>query len=639
MAIETRQPVPSAGPPAPDRQAPADPPDRPRRVVGLATNPTAVAVVIWLLVLPAAVALPRLADLDPFGQRAWSLSLGMGFAGVAALLGAGLLWMRRRGAEPALPVLAGVSAGLLAAWVALTLRVALNGTPFGFGGLLGDAGRAAALANRFSVTVTSSDAWAVGLPSEYPPLYFWLVGRAAAVLDTPTWQLIDDAQVLVTSATVIAGFALWRRLVPPWVALVIVALVLVVFGDPRKAYEVITAAVFVPWVLATFGRPPRGRLHWAVAGAIGGLIVLTYQAWLVFGVLGLLALIVRTWRAAEDRRRYLLHLVGVAVVATVVASWYVVPLLHAMLTKPSESISDLFAPGSMQLDVLPFLAMTPLGVLQLVGLVGLVWLRRTTWWATPLLLLVAGTLLFRVLATLRFAATGHTTFLHYTSSLYSAVLVAAGVLVLVHAAPILAARAAAAPPPGLAAGAIALALTWVCYSFSGAWLPGTAQPTAHYAAEAHQEPLPGGGYPRYVRGVPRSAPPPFPAYAVRDSVERVLGPDEARRKITLSIDERLYAYLPWHGYLGTSRGASGSLSLWDERKAEIQRLTGVTDPAGFADATADTRFGPIDIFVLRRDGDRWTWLDQTFSPGQFDPARWVVDTNLPGDVVVAVRRA
>jgi hypothetical protein len=635
MAIETRQSNPPAGLPVPGQQQPAGPPARPGRLGALATNPTAVAVVVWLLTLPGAVLLPRIGDLNPFGQRAWALSLGLGFGGVAVLLCGALGWTRRR-PSAALPVLSGVAAGLFAAWVALTLRIALHGSPYGFGGMLGDAGRSTALATRFSVTAVSSDSWIPGLPSEYPPLFFWLTGRTAAVLDIPAWKLIGDAEILFASATVIAGFALWRRLVPPWVALTIVALGLVVFGDPRKSYEVITAAVFVPWVLATFGRPPRGRLHWLVAGIIGGLIVLTYQAWLVFGALGLLALLVRTWRGAEDRRRYLLHLVGVAVVAAVVASWYVVPLVYAMLTKPSMSVSDLYAPGSMEQNVLPFLSATPMGVLQLVGLGGLIWLRRSAWWATPLLLLVAGTLLFRVLATLRFALTGHTLFLHYSSSLYSTVLVAAGVLVIAHAAPILARRLSAAPPGGITAATVALALAFVCYSYSGTWLPGAGAPSAHYAAEAHQEPLPGGGYPRYAGSAPGKRPTPFPAYPIRDSVERVLGPDP--RRVSLSMDERLYAYLPWPGYIGTSRGASGSLSLWDRRKAEIQRLTETTDPASFADASAHTRFGPIDIFVLRRDGNRWMWNDQAFTPGQFDPTKWMVDTSLPDDVVVAVRR-
>lgn len=636
MAIETRHPVPAGGPPAPRRRASGgSPTGRMRRLRSCVANPSAVAVAVWLAALPGAVLLPRAMDLDPFGQQAWSLSLGVGFAGIAVLGCVGLAWTRHRSAVTAMPVLAGVAAGLLAAWVALSLRIALNGSPFGYGGLLADAGRQTAMATRFSVTAVSSDAWIPGTPSEYPPLFFWLTGRAAALLDIPAWRLVGDAEVLVTSAAVVAGFALWRRLVPPWVALAIAALVLVAFGDPRKAHEVVTAAVFVPWALATVARPPKGRLHWLVAGLIGGLIVLTYQAWLVFAGLGLLALLVRTWRAAEDRRRYLLHLAGVAAVAAIVSSWYVVPYLYALLTRPSLALSDLYAPGSLHHQALPFLAATPLGVLQLIGLGGLVLLRRSVWWATPLLLVVLGALAYRVIATVRFAANGHTAFLHYSSNLYGTALVAAGVLVLAHAAPIVADRVAARPPPGTAAAALALAVAWFCYTYSGTWLPNAGQPTAHYAAEAHTEPLPGGGYPRFAPADGRAR--PFPADAIRDAVVRVYGPDP--RRVALSADERLFAYLPWPGYTTNSRVASGALALWDQREAEIERLTAIKEPARFADASAHTRFGPIDIFVLHRESaDRWTWRDQVFMPGQFDPAAWAVDQDLPGGVVLAVRR-
>jgi hypothetical protein len=637
MAIETRYPVPAGGPPpVPQRQGPGESPGgRMRRLAALAANPSAVAGAVWLLALPCAVLLPRAADLNPFSQRAWSLSLGLGFAGIIVLLCLGLGVARRRTAATARPVLAGAAAGLLAAWVALSLRTALTGTPFGFGGVLDDAGRQTAMATRYTVTLASSDAWIPGTPSEYPPLYFWLVGRVSVLLDIPAWRLVGDAEVLVTSAAVVVGFALWRRLVPPWLAVAIPALVLVAFGDPRKPYEVITAMAFVPWALATFGRPPKGRLHWLAAGAIGGLIVLTYQAWLVFGGLGLLALTVRTWRAADDRRHYLAHLAGVALVAAAVSSWYLVPYGYALLTRASLAVTDLYSPGSLQQQFLPFLSATPLGVLQLVGLGGLVLLRRSAWWATPLLMLVAGALTYRVIATVRFAATGHTGFLHYSSNLYSTALVAAGVLVLAHAAPILAARLATAPPPGTAATALALAVALFCYSYSGAWMPNAGQPTAHYAAEAHLASLPGGGYPRFAPGDNRTR--PFPAHAIRDAVVRVLGPDP--RRVTLSGDERLFAYLPWPGYTTNSRVASGALTLWDQREAEIERLSSTADPVQFAGASAHTRFGPIDIFVLRRDGPgRWTWRDQVFTPGQFDPVRWAVEQNLPGDVVVAIRR-
>jgi hypothetical protein len=72
----------------------------------------------------------------------------------------------------------------------------------------------------------------------------------------------------------------------------------------------------------------------------------------------------------------------------------------------------------------------------------------------------------------------------------------------------------------------------------------------------------------------------------------------------------------------------------------------VTDPAAFAEQSAHTAFGPIDVFILHDAGSRWTWAARgsvpekpvSFTPAQFSPANFVVFTNLHGNIVVAVRR-
>ena len=56
-----------------------------------------------------------------------------------------------------------------------------------------------------------------------------------------------------------------------------------------KAYEVLALIVFIPWAVATFGDPPRGRLHWLPAGLIGGLSIVLNWAFIIYGALGILA--------------------------------------------------------------------------------------------------------------------------------------------------------------------------------------------------------------------------------------------------------------------------------------------------------------------------------------------------------------
>jgi len=118
------------------------------------------------------------------------------------------------------------------------------------------------------------------------------------------------------------------------------------------------------------------------------------------------------------------------------------------------------------------------------------------------------------------------------------------------------------------------------------------------------------------------------------------------RRVSLSVDDRLYAYLPWPGYLSTDR--IGLFIKWDERYAELRRLAGIDDPAAFASASGTTAFGPIDIFILKADGAAWTWSASlgynaptgtvSFTPAQFDQAHWVIRDDLPEHIVVAMRR-
>src|SRR4051812_8067798 len=93
-------------------------------------EPTVAATLVtWAIVLPICWQLPSWIDVDPFGERARALSVGPLLGATAVLLIVG--WRRNRSA------LAGVAAGLFAGWVALTLRTALHGTPYGFGGFKG----------------------------------------------------------------------------------------------------------------------------------------------------------------------------------------------------------------------------------------------------------------------------------------------------------------------------------------------------------------------------------------------------------------------------------------------------------------------------------------------------------------------
>jgi hypothetical protein len=613
----------------------------------LSVSPSLAALIIWIVCLPVAFGLASLGPANPFLLRVAMVPVVVAIGGVIVV---GIA-SRRLPADLA----SGIGAGLFGGWVAFTLRVALHGTPFGFDGLAGDAGRMADMANRYASTWHSADGIVSSVPSHYPPLFPWLVGRTSALINVPAWKLLGPAEAITLSFAVVAGYILWRKLLPGPLALAVTLPVLLCFSLPEKAYEILALSVFVPWAMATFGDPPRGRLHWLPAGLIGGLGVVLNWAFIIYGALGILALAVLTWRASPDRGRYVRHLVLTVIVALVVASWYLVPYLGWGFLHGSKQVDDLFQGGGIQDSPLLFLTPSPIGVLELIGVIGLLWYRGRVSWGMPLLLLTASAYAYWLLGLASFSLTGHTLLLQDTSRLIGPMLAAAGVLTIVHTAPRIARRISVrSVPAGLPALALCLLVVWTAITAWQGWMPGGPTPVGglyqpavstawNESTAAFATPLPDGSYVPVAaeRGIHDAW---FPTDPVKKDVTSVLG--ASATPVTLSTAEELFTFVNWPGYIAVSMGAAGTNTNWPARYAALQKLSRITDPAAFDAASAHTAFGPVDVFILQRSSPtRWTWqpIDApypvlTFTPAQFSPHAFTVFTNLPGNLVVAVRQ-
>ncbi|KAB2370837.1 arabinofuranosyltransferase [Actinomadura montaniterrae] len=613
-------------------------------------HPATAALLTWLLLSPVAALVPVWTGADPFRQQDADMPLALG----GVLLAAGVLLSWRLRSATA----AGIAAGLFAAFTVLLMRTALHGTPFGFEGLVSDTGRLSAMATRYTTTWASSDGVVAGVPSEYPPLFPYLIGKTAALLDLPAWRLIAPAEIITMSGAVVASFALWQRLVSAPAALAISVLVIAARPAPNKSYEVLALAVMVPWLLMTVGRPERGRLGWLPAGLIGALLFQVFFGYLLYAAPGVLVLAWAVWRGAPDRRAYLLHLAKAAAVVVVLALWFLVPYAAGML-RGGKQVADMWdAPQSSE-NPFPFLAPTVLGAIQLGGLGLLLWYRRTAWWAAPLLTLLLGTYAYRLLNMLRWVFGGHTGLYYYTTPLISACLLAAAVLGTLQALPWLAARLPRPAPPATGAGVLAVITALAGFGCWSAWMPANrwvpkddnralpARETANrITGLAHVQQMPGMGddRPRYAKEAEKLG---FhsrmvPAYRIQDAVDRLRGP--GYRPVTVSFDEQPYAVLPWRGYIAAMRTASAATGRFDERLAELRRIARFTDPEAFAEESARTRFGGIDMFVLKHDGTDVVFrplqvrTPVRFSPGQFDSAHWMVIDGLRHGAFVAIRR-
>ena len=596
-----------------------------------------VATVVWLVGLPVAYGVVYVADLDPLRAQGALLPIAVGVLVGAILLAAHLRWRSE--------LLVGLAAGFFAAWCALVLIAAYHGTPYGDSGLRGDAARIAAMATRFTTTWKPVDAFIPSIPTEYPPLYPWLIARVANLVGESAWTLVGHAEIVVLSGAVLGAFLLWRRLVSSPVALALAVVAPMVFNQGRKAHEIFVLALFLPWMLASFTGRSRGGLHWLPAGIIGAVFILTYQGFLVFSAIGLLGLVVHTWRISPQRKAYLIHVGLTILTALILSSWYVIPYMYGLLVLPGNRTSDFFVPPSIsdRALYLDFLDPTLLGALMLVGLMGLLIFRRTQWWAVPVLWVVVGTVVYRAAFTVVFVLTGHTGFLDYTSRLLGTVLGCAGVLTLVTGVPILLRRIQMTPRRTVAVVAATILLANAAFVVWQRWMPGpkgfkdVVWPedllTYNLATFAHAEPLPDGRYPTFAPAEPRVT--WFPTDPILEAIDESWT-SRARDPVVLSYNERLFAFRPLHGFVSVERLAANTFAQWDERFAELERLAALSGPEEFALESADTKFGPVDVFVLRETDDGWIWRDLVFDPDLFG-GEWTVHDDLPNGAVVAVR--
>jgi hypothetical protein len=369
-----------------------------------------------------------------------------------------------------------------------------------------------------------------------------------------------------------------------------------------------------------------------------------------------LALAVLTWRASPDRARYVRHVVLTILVAVAVASWYWIPYLGWGLLHGSSQVEYQYQGGGIQNSPLLFLSPTPLGVLELIGVAGLVWWRGRVWWGRPLLLLTVGIYAYWLLGLASFVVAKHHLLLQDTPRMTNLLLATAGVLTIAQAAPGVVRRLSVGTvPAGLPTLALCLLTIWTGFTAWQAWMPGgPTSPTGllqppvnsqrNDTTAAFTSPLPGGSYPRATPRGMRN--PPFPTGIIQKDVASVLGASAA--PVTLSASEQLFAYVNWPGYIGVTFGAAGIDTNWPARYADLEKLSRVIDPVAFAAAaSARTEFGPIDVFILERTSPaRWTWQPAgspepaiTFTPAQFSPDAFTVFTNLPGNFVLVVRQS
>ena len=627
-------------------------------------------------------------DALPFVEPSWLPETFGGTLAALAVIVAGWLLLRRSTGDRTLWALGTAGPAFLAS---AQLSLILNGTPHYLFGLGGDQLNRVAYVTRFADSPAIADPFYADAAPFYPPQWFWVGGRLAALFGVDGWEFYKPYAIVTMAIAGAIAFVAWRWLVPARLA-VVFGLATSVVGVHTNAYEPyswILICLLPQVVVATFllcahaagvragtatGSPPT----WPLVVTIG-----VYLGWAALGytlIAGFAALMVglvvvlHSWRHRADRAvvgALLGRLAAMAGISAAIALlfWhrYLLAVLGGAETEPS--VANDFAPEVASRWPLPMFEPSAAGLLCLIGVV---WLVVTVWpagagavadraaesvrarvdagagaaalssldedgplpsvsrrlvLARAVGLTVVTALGWYVLSGLR-AVTGSTLLPFRMIPVVTLVLTLAGV-----AGAVALARWAVRTSPERSRGRVTAAAVVVAGLAAVQMVQHVSEEDADFAAVA-----------RETAGAPRD---------VLGAIDEMTGDRSPSDLVLLTSDPALYAYRPFHTFQAPAQAYATPAGRYAERLDEIRRWSDTDSPAELTDAIEASPFRGPDVLVLDREGSRrWVFPamvnvmpraqnnsreEIVFAPRHFDdPA--LFDVREVGSRMVIVRR-
>ncbi|WP_176212312.1 arabinofuranosyltransferase, partial [Bacillus velezensis] len=119
---------------------------------------------------------------------------------------------------------------------------------------------------RLTDTAALRDMTYIGLPPFYPPGWFWIGGRAAALTGTPAWEMFKPWAITSMAIAVAVALVLWWRMIRFEYALLVTvatAAVMLAYSSPEPYAAMITVLLPPMLVLTWSGLGARDRQGWA----------------------------------------------------------------------------------------------------------------------------------------------------------------------------------------------------------------------------------------------------------------------------------------------------------------------------------------------------------------------------------------
>src|SRR3984885_6515219 len=134
---------------------------------------------------------------------------------IVGLLAAGWLWQRgRRTSEVRNRLLARLLAlAFVSAFSVVTLAMPLGATKLYLFGISVDQQFRTEYLTRLTDSAVLHDMTYIGLPAFYPPGWFWLGGRLAALTGNPAWEMYKPWAITSITIAVALALVLWWRMI------------------------------------------------------------------------------------------------------------------------------------------------------------------------------------------------------------------------------------------------------------------------------------------------------------------------------------------------------------------------------------------------------------------------------------------
>ena len=516
------------------------------------------------------------------------------FGCLAGLLASGWVWRRGRRT-----LARGGALVFLSGFSVVTLAMPLGATKLYLHGISVDQAFRTEYLTRLTDTAAPHDMTYYGLPPFYPPGWFWIGGRLAALTGTPAWEMFKPWAIISITIAIVLAFALWAAMIRFEYALIVstATTAATLAYSPAEPYAAIIAVLLPPvFVLAWSGlRGAHAKGGWAAVIGTGlflGVAALFYSLLLGYAAftLAIMALVL-----AVARRRFepLLRLLVIAVISG--AMWLIGLgpwLLAAVKGEPADSgTAQHYLPTAGAQLEFPMLHPTLLGALCMLGTLWLIWRARSSTRAAALAIAVLAVYAWSLLSMLTTLA-GTTLLSFRLQPTLTVLLTAAGAFGFIEVTLAIARRYQPETAKRVVAVAATLgaigALTFsqdipdvlrsdivVAYTDTD----GTGQ-------RADRRPP---GAERYYREI--------------DTKIREVTGQPRDETVVLTADYSFLSYYPYYGFQGLTSHYANPLAQFDKRADAIEDWATLTDADSFIAALDALPWKPPTVFLMRRGAD------------------------------------